>query len=298
MMTIKQFADLCSCNTQTLRYYDKIELLKPVKVDPWSGYRYYEASQAIDFVKIRNLQAADFTIEEIKVLLTKTDAAVYEAFNIKIASQAKRLERIKEIQRSYLTEKTVMEDLIQGMKGYLMSQLSESAFLQEFGMQPEDLRGVMKKVESYLQETVTDSPQAQQGISLVVDETTVRGAQEVAQKLRQLEAGPMPDTLMLGDSSLSEADRFNRAQYETLWEIRGWDFVRSFLDQIPPLERGSEYCFYFLLNGEKYTEDVAFGLSMLGAMAIKQDLEKINLGCAVDRSKDGKNYFALLRKKS
>ena len=55
MMTIKEFANLCGCSTQTLRYYDKIDLLKPVKVDPWSGYRYYTKSQAIDFVKIKNL---------------------------------------------------------------------------------------------------------------------------------------------------------------------------------------------------------------------------------------------------
>ena len=42
MMTIKEFASLCGCNTQTLRYYDKIDLLKPVRVDQWTGYRYYE----------------------------------------------------------------------------------------------------------------------------------------------------------------------------------------------------------------------------------------------------------------
>lgn len=69
MMTIKEFAKLCGCNTQTLRYYDKIDLLKPVKVNQWSSYRYYAKSQAIDFVKIKNLQAADFTIDEIKKLI-------------------------------------------------------------------------------------------------------------------------------------------------------------------------------------------------------------------------------------
>lgn len=50
MMTIKEFANLCKCNTQTLRYYDKIDLLKPIKVDSWSKYRYYTQSQAKDFV--------------------------------------------------------------------------------------------------------------------------------------------------------------------------------------------------------------------------------------------------------
>ena len=74
MITIKQFASLCGCSTQTLRYYDKIDLLKPVKVDQWSGYRYYTKSQVINFVKIKNLQAANFTIDEIKVLLRMSDS--------------------------------------------------------------------------------------------------------------------------------------------------------------------------------------------------------------------------------
>ena len=68
-MTIKQFARLCGCNPQTLRYYDHVQLLKPIRVDEWSGYRYYEEEQAMDFVKIRNLQKAGFSIEEIKGLL-------------------------------------------------------------------------------------------------------------------------------------------------------------------------------------------------------------------------------------
>lgn len=44
-MTIKEFACLCGCNPQTLRYYDHVNLLKPVKVDKWSGYRFYEEEQ-------------------------------------------------------------------------------------------------------------------------------------------------------------------------------------------------------------------------------------------------------------
>ena len=61
-MTIKEFARLCGCNPQTLRYYDHVNLLKPVKVDQWSGYRFYEEEQALAFVKIKNLQKAGFTI--------------------------------------------------------------------------------------------------------------------------------------------------------------------------------------------------------------------------------------------
>lgn len=57
-MTIKEFAKLCGCNPQTLRYYDRVGLLKPVRVDRYSGYRFYDEEQAVTFVKIKNLQSA------------------------------------------------------------------------------------------------------------------------------------------------------------------------------------------------------------------------------------------------
>ncbi|MDD7503786.1 MAG: MerR family transcriptional regulator [Eubacteriales bacterium] len=79
-MTIKEFARLCGCNPQTLRYYDRVELLKPVKVDEWSGYRFYDEEQALTFIKIKNLQIAGFTIDEIKGLLDSDNDVIFEAF--------------------------------------------------------------------------------------------------------------------------------------------------------------------------------------------------------------------------
>ena len=79
-MTIKEFSKLCNCTTQTLRYYDHVYLLKPAKVDDWTGYRYYSEEQALLYVKIKSFQEADFTIEEIKSLLDKGDGQIYAAF--------------------------------------------------------------------------------------------------------------------------------------------------------------------------------------------------------------------------
>lgn len=127
-MTIKEFASLSRCGAQTLRCCDRIDLLKPVRVDQWSGYRYYDQSQAVDFVKIKNLQAADFTIEEIKWLLTRPDQEVYDAFDAKIAAQEQKLERIIEIRKTYLKEKTGMEKLIYKLcpiMSYLSTQYNE-----------------------------------------------------------------------------------------------------------------------------------------------------------------------------
>ena len=83
-MTIKEFARLCGCNPQTLRYYDRVELLKLVKVDEWSGYRLYDEEQALTFIKIKNLQIAGFTIDEIKGLLDSDNDVIFEAFTRKV----------------------------------------------------------------------------------------------------------------------------------------------------------------------------------------------------------------------
>ena len=111
-MTIKDFAHLCGCNPKTLRYYDQIDLLKPVRVDKFSGYRYYDEKQALTFVKIKNLQSAGFSIEEIKCLIDKGNAEICRAFDEKIGEQEARLQKIKEIQKSYQAEMDKMKKKI------------------------------------------------------------------------------------------------------------------------------------------------------------------------------------------
>lgn len=103
-MTIKEFARLCGCNPQTLRYYDHVDLLKPVKVDQWSGYRYYDEEQALAFVKIKNLQKAGFTIEEIKELLDKDNLVIYKAFDAKMQRRRKDCRKSK-LSRSHIRPK-------------------------------------------------------------------------------------------------------------------------------------------------------------------------------------------------
>ena len=41
MYQIGEFSYLCETTIKTLRYYDKINLLKPVKINTLTGYRYY-----------------------------------------------------------------------------------------------------------------------------------------------------------------------------------------------------------------------------------------------------------------
>ena len=45
MLKIRDFARLAEVSMTTLRYYDEIGLLKPIQVDPETGYRFYTMDQ-------------------------------------------------------------------------------------------------------------------------------------------------------------------------------------------------------------------------------------------------------------
>ncbi|WP_428934538.1 MerR family transcriptional regulator [Streptomyces sp. ACT015] len=45
MLTIGAFARACRLSPKALRLYDELELLRPARVDPHTGYRYYAADQ-------------------------------------------------------------------------------------------------------------------------------------------------------------------------------------------------------------------------------------------------------------
>ena len=131
-MIIKEFAKLCNCNPQTLRYYDSIDLLKPVKVDQYTGYRHYSAEQALQYLKIKKLQDALFTIEEIRELIDAPDDIIFEALNKKITEQQTKLKEIISIQKSYHKDIKEMKEQIEKFKETLMKDSMLLDFKKEF----------------------------------------------------------------------------------------------------------------------------------------------------------------------
>lgn len=296
-MTIKEFASLCGCSTQTLRYYDKIDLLKPKKVDRWSGYRYYSKEQSIDFVKIKNLQAADFTIEEIKSLLTMSDQKVYEAFAQKIAEQTRKLERIKEIQQSYLKEKSSMERLIHSVSDFLLHAVQDYEMLKEFGLSPEDGPAVVVRLKDYIERSTRNDLQAEPEVEMILNGRAIRGADNVADTFETLKGKGYEDTVLLGDKDVASVEALTPENSENVWSNHGWNFVYEFIREIPRLEEGYEYGFYFRLTQEKQPEGLEFPLFMIAAMLPQLDSREISAGCSIEKSEDGLNHFTLLRRK-
>ena len=64
LYTIQEVARMLGMSKDSLRYYDKIGLVKPVRKD--NRYRMYTPDELIDLMNIQIMQYAGFTLEEIK----------------------------------------------------------------------------------------------------------------------------------------------------------------------------------------------------------------------------------------
>ena len=294
MITIRQFSHLCGCSTQTLRYYDRIGLLKPLKVDPDSGYRYYSQEHAVEFVKIKNFQAADFSIREIQIMLKQSDQEILDAFREQIARQEEKLEKIKQISQTYLQEKNSMETLIHSISNFLLRCLNDFEGLREFGMEPSDKETVLQHLRTYLNRWMVDPELSQQEIRMLHNEELICGSEAIARRVDSFAETNLGDTILLGGESVSQEDTFDPEQFETLWQCHRWVHVRDFLPQIPPLEPDREYCLRFFMPQE---QTLSFPLFMLAAMILKKDAAGISMGCMLDNSEDGENHFLLMVKK-
>ena len=296
MMTIKEFASLCGCNVQTLRYYDKIDLLKPVRVDPWSGYRYYTKSQAIDFVKIKNLQAADFSIGEIKLLLTMADSEVYDAFERKITEQSQKLERIRQIQQSYLTEMNTMKNMIFSFCDQLLERAMDPALLREFDLDAAGAARLVDAIRNQMIHNTVESGEEAQVVNVVVDETRFGGKEALEKMTFLLSEEELDDTVYLNAEHIAKDTDDLTANTETVWELSGWGYTHEVLDRLPALAEGERYLFLVRLHDKEHLQNLTYPLFLLGAMILKGCDADTDMHGFVERSEDGVNHFILMRR--
>lgn len=261
-MTIQAFARLCGCNPQTLRYYDKVDLLKPSRVDKFSGYRYYDEDQALTFVKIKNLQLGGFAIEEIRPLLTADDDAVYAALETKISEQQARLNAMKEIQRSYRSEMTTMRKTIDNIRQD-MAAFDPTA---EFGIDRARYDAICARVD--------------QAMTTAMESDCFRDF-----SFKENRHAPDPLPAVLRDPN-----------YITVYEKHGWQHVKDFFPEFSRLEDGAEYQLVFALTPDKANQ-TAFATTVLNLLLDENPGKKRTLGCSSADTKDGQNHFWLLKRR-
>ena len=268
-MTIKEFSRLCGCNPKTLRYYDQIGLLKPVRVDKFSGYRYYNGKQALTFVKIKNLQSAGFSIEEIKGLIDKGNADICAAFEEKIKQQEQRLEKIKEIHKSYQAEMNRMDEKIREIRDHIEQAMAAYDPAEEFGIDGESYAEIQKAVAGFF-EGVADG---QNGGDIEFHDD--------------------------GDDDYDDEevylDFLNNPEYEIVYENHGWQHIKDISNRLNENFGYTEEV--ILVRTINDSAGTAYAVTLLGGLLADKQLEqKRNLSCNITKSDDGQNHVWILKR--
>ncbi|MGB2948104.1 MAG: helix-turn-helix domain-containing protein, partial [Rhodococcus sp. (in: high G+C Gram-positive bacteria)] len=94
MFTIGEFASIGRVSIRMLRHYDQIGLLTPARVDPYTGYRFYDGRQFETLGRVLEFKDLGFRLDEVKRIVDGDldDAALREMLAAKRAEVASRID--------------------------------------------------------------------------------------------------------------------------------------------------------------------------------------------------------------
>lgn len=107
MLKIGDFSKLSWISIRMLRHYDEIGLLKPEKVDTFTGYRYYDEVQLVTAGRIQALKNMGFGLSVIQEIMEKySDAGELERF-LSVKRQEIEEEGKQLMQKLHLLDSTI-----------------------------------------------------------------------------------------------------------------------------------------------------------------------------------------------
>ena len=121
MFGIGSVARLAQISVRTLRYYDEIGLLRPVWVDPDTGYRWYEPGQlhrlhrilalrdlGVRLADITRLVDQDVSVEELRGILLLRRAEGHDRLAVEAEKLARVEARLNQLEEPAMTEYDVV----------------------------------------------------------------------------------------------------------------------------------------------------------------------------------------------
>ncbi len=126
MFRIGEFSKIAQVAGSQLRYYDEIGLLKPAKIDEWTGYRYYSAQQLPILNRILALRELGLSLDQIRRMLNDDVSA-------------------EEIRGMYALKKAQIEQTIQDEVARLQNIEARLQMINE-GEFPEDYEILIKSM--------------------------------------------------------------------------------------------------------------------------------------------------------
>ena len=131
LLKIGDISKLCNISIKTLRYYEEMGLIKPVEVDIYSGYRYYDEKNIEDIYRIQLLKELGMPLKEIRDFDNSTLAKRRK----EISKEIKNLRAQRKLIDSLINQKgeKIMKPFIEdkevvGKWTYVGSALSKEGF--------------------------------------------------------------------------------------------------------------------------------------------------------------------------
>lgn len=134
-MNTKEFAALCHVEKRTLFYYDEIGLLKPIYRDE-NDYREYDPSQAETMDAIKMLQAAEFSLDEIKLILASADEARIKELKNGLKKTASKIDQLVRISNYFENKMDLYEEFQEEEKLITKNESLNIKILQEVSKTP------------------------------------------------------------------------------------------------------------------------------------------------------------------
>ncbi len=104
-----QFAKLANVTIRTIRYYDKVGLLKPSFIME-NGYRRYSESDLISLQKIIALKQIGFSLEEIYPLVLNDDKETYkESLSMQLQLVDKKMQHLKLLKEAIKSSQVLLD---------------------------------------------------------------------------------------------------------------------------------------------------------------------------------------------
>ncbi|KAA8787676.1 MerR family transcriptional regulator [Paenibacillus amylolyticus] len=99
-LTIGEFSKLTDLPSRTLHFYDQNGVLKPVKVDPKTNYRYYSVSQILDANLIKAFKFLGVPLNQIEEVQTYTPEELLRFLNKQEDVLEDKIRQINEVQKN------------------------------------------------------------------------------------------------------------------------------------------------------------------------------------------------------
>lgn len=125
--SIGEAAKAVNMTSETLRYYDRIGLVKPSRKDEWTGYRYYTRQDIVRLNTVHALQQMDLPLKKIKQVLEYDDLERIVEFLEEAEKKAD--EKIAAIQYGKAKIRAAKEAY---KKNLNMQRKGRSAFIREY----------------------------------------------------------------------------------------------------------------------------------------------------------------------